>query len=217
MNLLWIFKRTITTFFKAGTNPNNNLTKLTFKRLLLLIFLLPLFLLSQLINWVCFQIDEVFFKTYQKIKIREPIFIIGPTRSASTYFYHLLASDSQRFTTFRLWEILFAPTIVQKLFWIKLANVDKRLGGFGKKTLLYFDKRWLSGINKIHKTSLFLPEEDGLLFIHHFATLYLAIIFPTNDKLLSYGQFDDEIEQSEKEQIMRFYKKCLQKLSLIHI
>jgi len=211
MNILWIFKRTLITFLKAGLPSNNALTKFSFKRFLLLIFLLPIFLLSQLINWVCFKIDEVFFKDYQKTKIQNPIFIIGPTRSASTYFYHLLASDSQRFTTFHLWEILLAPSIVQKLFWIKLANLDKQIGGFGKKSIVYFDKKWLSGINKMHKTSLFLPEEDALLFIHHFASLYLALIFPLDDKLLSYGQFDETINQEEKNQIMRFYKKCLQK------
>jgi hypothetical protein len=63
------------------------------RRLAVLIVLAPPFLLLQLCHWVGFAADEILFRGYRKVQIRDPVFVVGVPRSGTTFLHRLLARD----------------------------------------------------------------------------------------------------------------------------
>ena len=72
----------------------------------LLVAAFPLFVLLQLVHWLSMLLDDVLFRGYRDIEVREPIFVLGPPRSGTTHLHHVLSADTGT-TTFRTWECLF--------------------------------------------------------------------------------------------------------------
>ena len=83
------------------------------QRLLVLVVGLPLFLTLQAVHWICFVLDEVCFPSYRQMKLKEPVFVLGVPRSGTTFLHKTLQRDS-RYTTFSVWECLFAPSIFER-------------------------------------------------------------------------------------------------------
>ena len=83
--------------------------RLTPKRIGILLLLAPTFVLVELVTWMGFLLDEIFFRKYRTIEIKQPVFIIGVPRSGTTFLQRLLAQDEDQFTSMKFWEILLAP------------------------------------------------------------------------------------------------------------
>ena len=78
--------------------------------LLLIIMAKPLLI----INWLCLALDNLVYPGYRKTVIRPPVFIIGMFRSATTLCQNLMKSDAQNISYLRMWELLLAPSVIQK-------------------------------------------------------------------------------------------------------
>ena len=101
--------------FKSYFNSKNSAARLSFKRFIIItITILAIFLVTSIHNIFLF-IDEILFFSFKKIKINKPLFIVGIPRSGTTFLHRTLSQDSDKFTTFQLWEFLLAPSITQKL------------------------------------------------------------------------------------------------------
>jgi len=199
--LLRILKRFFSDTLK---NPSS----LSIKRLLVTLFLFVSYPLVEAVNWFCFLLDEIFFPGYRDIKISEPVFIIGIPRSGTTFLHRLLSRDSDQFTSVKLWEILFAPSIVQK----KIFLLISKLAGSRITELVMDIESWcFKKFGSMHKISLFEPEEDEMLLIHVFATIFLISAFPFAEELQPYVKFDEILPRDYRFRVMKFYKRCVQK------
>lgn len=181
------------------------------KRVLKLSILILIFIIVEIVNHIGFILDEFFFPSYKKQSIKSPVFIIGMPRSATTYMHTILASDTKTFTAMRLWEILLAPSIIQKKLVIILARIDKRFNNCLRNLLIRFDKKIYEEYNPIHPLSFFNIEEDDYLFFHNLSSSHLLFWFPSFNRLYKNIKFDQEFSEHEKLKQLRFYSKCVKK------
>lgn len=194
----------LTLFPSWPTGPRNG------KRMVLLLLFVPLFLFLQCLHWIGFALDNVFFPGYRKVEVREPLFIVGLPRSGTTFLHRVFAKDTERFTTTRLWELLLAPSIVERKVFGFLGAVNRILGRPLTRLGKWGEKRGLGWLEAIHEVSLNDPEEDYFLLLPVFACFLLVVPFPYQDAIWKLARFD-ELPEKERAPIMAFYKSALQR------
>ena len=161
-------------------------------------------------TWLCFHLDDLIFPAYKQQPLEKPLFILGNFRSGSTFLHRLLSRDSATFTSLRTWDIFLMPSITQRMLFRGLAHIDGVFGSPLVKLLKGIDQRSLGKV-RIHKISLFEPEEDENILLHAWSTFFISLLFPFLDNLPPYQFFDDTIPTDEKKRIMGFYRSCLQR------
>jgi hypothetical protein len=72
------------------------------------------------------------------------------------------------------------------------------------------DQRSLGQV-RIHKISLFEPEEDENILLHAWSTFFVSFMFPFLGDLPPYQFFDEALPAAEKARIMGFYRSCIQR------
>ncbi|NIA16112.1 MAG: sulfotransferase [Nitrospiraceae bacterium] len=190
--------------------------RLTLRRAVVVVFGYPLFFFSMLLHRAAFALDDLLFPAYRKVEVREPVFVVGLHRSGTTLIHRLLANDSEQFTAFCLWEVLFAPAIVERKLWMAVGAADRWLGGWAKRACLAAENRLARELHKIHHTSLFQPEEDELVLVHLFATGFMLLGFPFPDELWAHTRFDTDLPTALQDRVMAFYKACVQRHLYVH-
>ncbi len=173
------------------------------------VWLATVFLCS--LHWLGFLLDEIFFRAYRKIQVKNPTFIIGVPRSGTTWLQRVMAEDSG-LTTLTLWECLFAPSITERYAWRVLAKVFKPLSSvalraFGKAS---------AEMDKIHKIRLNDAEEDFLLLLPVQACFLMVLLCPNSAHYWRLAKFDQEISEFKRKVIIRYYYSCIQKHLFVH-
>ncbi|MEK7795485.1 MAG: sulfotransferase [Candidatus Hydrogenedentota bacterium] len=185
-------------------------------RALVMAWFVPLLGIGQAIHRMCLALDTVLFPGFRKVDVSAPVLMMGIPRSGTTFLHRVLSKDTDTFTTFSLWELMFAPSIVERKMFLGLAVIDKTLGGSGQRLLRWADRRFFAEVRKIHHVSLFEPEEDDLVLFPIFGSLFLLFPFPFEEELWHYARFDTETPRAERERIMRFYRECVQRHLYVH-
>jgi len=181
-------------------------------RLLLYLMFVPVFL----VHWLGFFLDELFFRGYRKIEIRQPVFVLGVPRSGTTFLHRTLAADEQLFTTVSTWEAFLAPSITQRMFWHALARIDRLIGRPFGRLLGYLEKRLFKGLEGIHDVSLQAAEEDYLLLLPMMSCFILFLPFAESSYIWNLSRLDWDMPEKDRQRIMNFYKACLQKHLYFH-
>ncbi len=181
------------------------------KRFLLIFILSIVFIIVEAINWLCLMLDNVFFPNWRKTIIKAPVFIIGMPRTGSTYLHNLLYSDRERFSSMKLWEMLFCPSVIQKKLAQKLLSSGRFRSSIVFKTIIKFDKFWFKGYQQLHPTGLSHIEEDDFLLTHVMASQTFIFMFPEIKRFRALVRFDDSISERRKKRIILFLKKGIQK------
>ncbi len=147
--------------------------------------------------------------------IKEPVYVVGNPRSGTTFLQRLLARDTETFVSMRTWEMLLAPSItMRKVVWA-LSSLDDRLGRPAARLLGMLEESWQED-NVVHRIGLRAPEEDEYLLIHIFSTLKIWLYVAMVDEAEPYTYFDSKMPEKDKERIMAFYKRCLQRHLYAH-
>lgn len=188
----------------------NTYAELTRKRVLFLALFYTVWPVWGLFTWFCFFLDDILFPAYKQQPIEKPLFILGNFRSGSTFLHRLLSRDAGMFTSLRTWDIFLMPSITQRRLFHFLAQVDGLFGSPLVRLLHGLDKRSLGKV-RIHKISLFEPEEDENILLHNFSTFFVSFLFPFLDDLPPYQFFDDALPAAEKAGVMKFYRACIQR------
>jgi hypothetical protein len=172
--------------------------------------LTPLFLLVQGVHWLGFLLDEILFPGYRRVRIREPLFVVGLPRSGTTFLHRVLARDRDRFTTTRLWELLLAPSVTQRKVMLGLGALDRALGRpLGR--LLAASAGWgFRWMEAIHEVALSDPEEDYFLLLPVFACFLLVVPYPYHPAVWELARFD-ALPEKKRRAIMAFYRRALQR------
>lgn len=190
--------------------------RLTPMRAFVMAWFVPVLGIGQAIHRICLALDTVFFPGFRKVEVRAPVLMMGIPRSGTTFLHRVLSKDTETFTTFSLWELMFAPSITERKMFMALGKVDGLFGGFGRRLLVRADRRFFTEVRKIHHVSLFEPEEDDLVLFPIFGSLFLLFPFPFEEELWHYARFDTETPKAERERIMRFYRECVQRHLYVH-
>jgi len=189
---------------------NNSAYNFSIKRLIVLLIFIPIFIFIQLSNRFFLFLDDYFFNNYNQVEIKKPLFIVGIPRSGTTYIHNVISKNSKTFTTFSLWELIFAPSICQKKMFHFFISIDSLIGKPVARILNWIEKKAFSDINSMHKTTLNSPEEDFFLFTSLGACFLLIIPFPFKE-IWDLGYFNTKINASNKSDILTFYKNMIKR------
>lgn len=184
-------------------------------RLLVLGLFLPLLLALQLLHWLGFLIDEIVFFRYRQVAVREPLFVLGVPRSGTTFLHRLLARDPS-FTTFSTWECFFAPSIAERYLLRGIGRLDRLVGRPLGRIIGLIESRALGWLDDVHPIRLEDPEEDYFAFLPVLCCFILVVPFPEADWIWRMGRFDRDVDAREREALMNWYRKCLQKHLYVH-
>lgn len=203
------FKMFFSVVYRSITGSDKIEAPLGFKRLLFLIAFVPFYLWIQVVNYIAFLIDEILFRGYRGISVKNALFIVGIPRSGTTFMHRLFSLDDQ-FTAVKTWEMIFAPAICQKYFWLFVGKLDAMIGSPFKKLILAFEKSVASEFNKIHKVGLFETEEDEVMFLTSFTSCYLYFFFPDR-RMTDYVFFDEKLSFEQRKKIMDYRRALIKK------
>ncbi len=180
------------------------------RRIAILIVFYLAFPLLELFVWLGFLLDDIFCGGYRKQEVKCPVFIVGNPRSGTTFLHRLIARDTERFSTMKMWEILFAPSITQRKLVGWFAAMDRRLGGPFRKSLDRTEQDWQEQ-NVMHEVSLREPEEDDYLLLHIWSAMTIGLSAGLLDEAIPYTYFDTALPRKERTRIMAFYERCLRR------
>lgn len=189
------------------------------RRLLLLLFGMPLFLLVQAVHTLCLLLDELLFPGYRRMAVQEPLFITGLPRSGTTFLHRTLAVEADRYTTLTTWEALLAPSILQRRLIRALARLDGLLGGPGRRGLTALGRRLGGPLEAIHEVGLNAAEEDYLLLLPAGGCFILLLAFPDAPGLPALGRLDPTMDRSvdrsmtpgRRRRLLRLYRGLVQR------
>src|SRR5512145_614272 len=112
---------------------------------------------------VCFFLDGLLFPDLRRVRVRAPVFLVGHARSGTTLLHRLMSRDTERFSSFRLYEMYF-PSLLQKRAIRAFAALDRVwLGGLFERRVRAWEERRYGRTQDIHAMGLTQPEEDDFL------------------------------------------------------
>ncbi|QVL47675.1 MAG: sulfotransferase [Thiocapsa sp.] len=202
----WLFIRV---YFKSIFAYRSAGAKWSVRHVVFLIVFPPVFISLELFNRLCFLLDELFYHGYREIDVKSPFFIVGFPRSGTTYLHRLLVKDNQC-TSMYLWEILFAPSILQKKFILWLGIIDQQIGSPLYRLISRIEDRRFAEERKMHHISLFEPEEDEISLLHIFASAFQIQMFPF-EEMLRFTHFDTAFSETYRSKVMSFYKNLIRR------
>lgn len=174
------------------------------KRLFIFVLGIPLFWSLQMLHWLGMLLDAIFFSSWKDTRVDSPVFITGIPRSGTTFLHRTLAKD-KRFTSTATWELLFAPSISEKLFWTKV-------GRFLRPLRTYLGRqKFFAKMEAIHSLRLNEPEEDFLFLLQLNSCFILFALFPSAEGLWRLSRFDETLPRWERRLIMIYYRACVRK------
>lgn len=175
----------------------------------LLITLLVKVPLVSCFHAVCFFLDPLLFPSLRRTEIEAPIFIVGHARSGTTLLHRLMSKETERFSSFLLWELSF-PSLLQKKLIRWCAAVDRRrLGGAIEKRVRVWEERKFGSTRHIHSMSLTEPEEDDGIFTFSCASGTWIVRLPYMNELDFYHV--DRRPVRERRRLMNFYRECVRR------
>jgi len=197
-------------FFKSIVAYHETGARFSVKRICFLLLFPVLYVFSELATWICLFLDEILFSGYRKVEVRKPLFIVGFPRSGTTYLHRVIDRDADQFTSLKLWEMIFAPSILQKKVFLLIGKLDRFMGKPLYNLAIRLENRIFSGSRHMHKISIFEAEEDEIILIHIFSSLFLAFMFPF-DEINPFSRFDTDVSEANRKKIMNFYLRCIQR------
>jgi omega-hydroxy-beta-dihydromenaquinone-9 sulfotransferase len=217
--MVTVFAKSLRRHFKwwlaslwPGCHPS---APLSLRRMLFLLPGYPLFLGLQLLHWIGFLCDELFFADYRRIKVRDPVFVLGIPRSGTTFLHRTLATDQEQFTSLSTWEATLAPSITERKLISSLAAADRAIGAPFKRLLDRLLRGTTGGFNNIHAVELRAPEEDYLCLLPTGSCFILLLAFPFASELRQLAHLH-EMPEAERDQLMQFYQRLLQRHLYAH-
>lgn len=174
---------------------------------LLLVVVLPVLVFHR----IALALDLVLFPGLKKVVVRRPLFVVGPPRSGTTLMHRLLAENDKQFTTFRLWELLFAPALSEKYLARGIARFDRFVGSPLRRLLTWAERKFSESLDGVHQTSLFLPEEDYLALLCHGGCFLAVLVFPRADWVWRLGNFSSDLSAADQQRLVVAYRGLLQR------
>ena len=179
------------------------------RRWLYVLLFTALFLSFLAFSTVLRWLDVLFFPGFRKTEVRQPLFIIAPPRSGTTFLQRVMCQDEDQFLYWKMYQTIFPSICFQKLVDI-LVWSDFKLGRFFSRSLNWCQIRWFGGWDDLHQMRLNQPEEDGAIYLYAFFAEAIYLLFPFIDQLWNIG-FHDALPAEKQKKLMTYYRRCLQR------
>ena len=201
---------------KTLFNSRGTFARLTPKRFVMMSLFIPTLFVGQLIHRIALALDDVLFPGWRDVKVVRPMFMVGIPRSGTTFLHRLVSKDTENFTTLKTWEMILAPSILERRLFMALGRVDRALGGYGRKLVTAVEDRAFADVRKIHKIGLYEPEEDDIALFPIFCSVFMLFPFPFTEDLAPHFRMDDDLPEETKDAILRFYEGCVKRHLYVH-
>lgn len=154
-------------------------------------------------------LDHILYPEFRRQKIRQPVFIIAPPRSGTTFLQKLLAKNRGTFAPVLMYQTIFPSITIQKIIQ-SVALASRQKGGLLFDISSWIERHCFGGWDGMHKMRFAEPEEDDGYFVYTFVTEAIYLLFPFVRALWGAG-FADELPPRQRRRLMRYYRSCLQR------
>lgn len=187
----------------------------TVRRMLVVMVFVPAFTAVQLGHALCLLLDEILFPAYRRVAVSAPVFVLGVPRSGTTLVHRVLARDDA-LTTFKTWECLLAPSILQRKVILAAARLDRAVGRPLARFLGLIERAVFASLDDVHAMDLGAPEEDYLALLPVMACFILVVPFPGAERLWRLATVDRDMPPAERRRLMAVYRGLLQRHLYVH-
>lgn len=139
-----------------------------------------------------------------KPKPYKAVFIVGAPRSGTSRMQKLMAADEKHFTAMKMWELFFAPSILQKIVLKFIGQLDALFGAPFYKMIKGLEFKYYKNFNNIHSLSFFNVEEDALILYHLFSCYHLSFLLG-KEQSYKYLNYDKGIPKA----VWAYYKTSI--------
>jgi hypothetical protein len=161
------------------------------------------------VHAIFFFLDGLVFPALKKVEMRDPIFMVGHARSGTTFTHRLLCKDSDRFSSFRLYELYF-PSLIQKKIIRTIGRLDEKwFRGFLTGQIRAWEERRYGPGRHMHSMGLTEPEEDDILFYWSMASGMWITKMPYMGDLDFYHMND--WPERKRRKYNDFYRECVKR------
>lgn len=195
-------------WLRSFSSEGRSMAPLSPQRLLILFVAFPAFLALQLLHWLGFVIDDLIFRGYRRVSLRDAVLITGLPRSGTTFVHRLLAADTQSFSSVATWEAVLAPSVSAKLAVRALARLDRLIGAPLQTAIRWLLRRTTASMQDIHGVDLSAPEEDYLLLLPAGGCFLTALAFPMQPDWWQLADFS-RLPTRLKTDLLAFHQRCL--------
>lgn len=199
----------------AFSQKKGNMRFFSIRRILIVLILFPVFVLILITNRIFLLLDYILVPFFYFQKIKAPVFIVAAPRSGTTFLYHSIAKYTNMFTCFKLWEIVFAPSVIQKCILLVIKKLDSLIGSPLKKMVLFVESLLVGNLKTVHLLGLNLPEEDEGLLLWNLSSIYLNFFYPDSTFFDRYLYFDKDLPAWRRKWIMRSYHNYLKRHNFV--
>ena len=127
----------------------------------------------------------------------------------TTNLLHSLTSVDSPFTAMSRWEIILAPSIIQKKIYRFFWDYSPF---FLKKVVKNFDKIIFKKLNNLHRISFFKKEEDEMIMMWALASVYMSFFYPESNVMRDLFRFEmGDITVKRKHRILKIYYRMVQR------
>ena len=198
-------------FFGVFSFHPKNMRFFNFKRILMVLIMIPIFIFFLVVNKFFIYLDYLLFPGFRKQAVIEPIFIVSTPRSGTTYLFHSMAENPDAFTYFKLWEIIVAPSIAQKYIFKRIIKMDRIMGAPIKRGILWVESKIIPNLKSVHHLGIDLPEEDEAVLLWDLTSLYLNFFYPDSHYFDDLFLFDKNISEKRRNRIMKSYRNYVRR------
>ena len=155
--------------------------------------------LMRLFTFFTLFLDRIFFPGFRRIKVKNPIFIIGHPRSGTTFLHHLLTQSGEA-AAFKCWHLLFPALSARTLLRPLIHHLIKT----GRGEMMPEETG--------HKMALDKVEEEEMLFLHNYDTQFVAAgLLGLDDREYPELHKQDQQPRTRRYRSLRFLHGCFQR------
>jgi omega-hydroxy-beta-dihydromenaquinone-9 sulfotransferase len=154
-------------------------------------------------------LDHILYPDFRRQEIRQPIFIVAPPRSGTTFLQRLLAQDRDTFAPVLMYQTIFPSITIQKLIH-SVAQASRQKGHLLSDIFSWIERHCFGGWDGMHKMRFTQPEEEAGFFVYTFVTEAIYLLFPFVRALWGAG-FADDLPLRQQKKLMKYYRSCLQR------
>jgi len=179
------------------------------RRWVIVTFFLSLLTLFWIVVAIGRALDHLLYPGFRRQEIRQPVFIIAPPRSGTTFLQKILARNRDVFAPVLMYQTIFPSITIQKLIHA-VAEASQQERGLLADLSSWIERHCFGGWDGMHKMRFTEPEEDDGFFVYTFVTEAIYLLFPYVRALWGAG-FADDLPPRQRRRLMRYYRSCLQR------
>lgn len=160
--------------------------------------------IRRMIHALGYTADELLYRDWRRVEIKQPLFIVAPPRSGTTLLFHQLAEDPQ-FAATTLGNTLIRSISVSKL--LRRAAAKQRKAILAARDDI---NEQMAALDDTHTLRIERLEEDEGFYNDMFALLNVHLLFPNLHKQLGIVQLDDRPPRVRRA-VMRRYENFIRR------